>query len=191
MRVLICGDRHWYDYALVKQEIEEFIANVDSIECIIEGGAHGADFCGKMAAVELSIPVEEFPADWEREGKRAGPIRNQKMLTEGRPDWVLAFHDNFDNSKGTRSMIRLAEKAGVPYSIIKHDIPWEPNVTVHENPTSPLVALPVRPYRKPSVAPQPVEVEPRDMPWTKGPYISKKRWTNMDTPPTIYAREGD
>jgi hypothetical protein len=30
-------------------------------------------------------------AEWERLGRKAGPIRNQRMLEEGKPDLVVAF----------------------------------------------------------------------------------------------------
>lgn len=40
-----------------------------------------------------------FPAKWNEHGKAAGPIRNQQMLTEGKPDVVFAFHDDIASSK--------------------------------------------------------------------------------------------
>jgi hypothetical protein len=131
MRLLICGARDWDDYRLVKSEIEDFIANIDQVECIVEGGAKGADYCAKLAAIELDIPYEEFPADWNRLGKRAGPIRNQQMVDEGKPDYLLAFHDKLVESRGTRSMLNAAKKAGIPCSEIKHDMTWAPRGVVH------------------------------------------------------------
>jgi hypothetical protein len=29
---------------------------------------------------------------WDELGKKAGPLRNQRMLDEGKPDLVVAFH---------------------------------------------------------------------------------------------------
>ncbi len=37
------------------------------------------------------IPVMTFPADREKHGRAAGPIRNKQMLEEGKPDLVAAF----------------------------------------------------------------------------------------------------
>ena len=62
----------------------------------------------------LRIPVEKYPADWTRYGYAAGPIRNQQMLDEGRPSLVLAFHNDFEHSKGTKDMIDKARKANIP-----------------------------------------------------------------------------
>jgi hypothetical protein len=39
----------------------------------------------------------------------AGPIRNQRMLVEGKPDLVVAF----PGGKGTAGMVTLARNAGV------------------------------------------------------------------------------
>ena len=118
MRLLICGDRNWID--------GEFIRNIlldigpENIEVVIEGGARGADTLARKAAQSLEIKVEEYPADWEFFGKPAGHIRNIQMLLEGRPTDVLAFHDDFENSKGTKDMIQRARKAGLTTTIISH-----------------------------------------------------------------------
>jgi hypothetical protein len=48
-------------------------------------------------------------ADWEKLGRSAGPIRNQAMLDEGRPDLVVAFPGHH----GTADMVRRARAAGV------------------------------------------------------------------------------
>ena len=64
--------------------------------------------------------VRAFPAKWNEHGKAAGPIRNQQMLTEGKPDLVIAFNDYLPNSKGTLDMVTRARRAGVAIEIIEH-----------------------------------------------------------------------
>lgn len=54
-------------------------------------------------------PVRAFPADWHRDGKAAGPIRNRRMLLEGMPDLVVAF----PGGRGTADMVRRARAAGI------------------------------------------------------------------------------
>lgn len=83
---------------------------------IIEGEARGADTLAKQWAEERYLPVEKYPANWDTHGKAAGPIRNKQMLTEGKPDLVIAFLA--PNSRGTANMISQAEKAGVPVKVI-------------------------------------------------------------------------
>ena len=52
---------------------------------------------------------EVYPANWEEFGKRAGLIRNARMLTEGKPERVLAF----PGGRGTADMVSRAREAGV------------------------------------------------------------------------------
>lgn len=115
MRLLVCGDRNWADRAAVAR----FIAEADP-EVVIHGAARGADSLAGEEATRLGISVEAYPADWTRYGRAAGPVRNQQMLTEGRPDAVLAFHEDITNSKGTADMVRRARKAGLPVTVVDH-----------------------------------------------------------------------
>ncbi len=85
---------------------------------IIHGAANGADTIAGMAAKELGLEVMEFPAEWSKHGKRAGPIRNQQMLDEGRPNGVIAFHEDISRSKGTKHMIKIAKKNNIPVLIL-------------------------------------------------------------------------
>lgn len=117
MKILVCGDRNWTDYALVLQHLLGIGAGPHTV---IDGGARGADSCGNRAAMSLDWPFMRFPALWEKFGKAAGSIRNQQMLDEGKPDMVLAFHDDIEHSKGTKDMVARAEKAGVLVRVIKH-----------------------------------------------------------------------
>lgn len=117
MRVLVCGDRNWLDYKLVQKTL---FGLGKGPHTIIDGEARGADSRGNEVAVLMGWPYKRYPADWVKYGKAAGPIRNQQMLDEGKPDLVLAFHDDLKNSKGTKDMIKRAEKAGVKVLKIRH-----------------------------------------------------------------------
>jgi hypothetical protein len=113
VRVLVCGSRHYCNY----RKIFTRLANM-KISLIIAGGARGADTLAVRAAKECGFSYAEYPADWERYGKKAGPIRNQQMLDMGKPDFVLAFHDDVESSKGTKDMILRAKKAGIPFEVV-------------------------------------------------------------------------
>ena len=102
MRVLICGDRDWVDRDLIHSWIEQL--QEWGVDSIIEGEARGADTIAREEAEKLGIEVEKFPAEWNRFGRAAGPIRNRQMLDEN-PDLVLAFHDHIEFSKGTRNTL--------------------------------------------------------------------------------------
>lgn len=115
MRLLICGDRAWTDAALIGKWLDDLKPAV-----VIEGECRGADIVARSAAEARNITVEPYPAPWRQHGKAAGPIRNAQMLREGKPDRVLAFHDDIDNSSGTADMVAQAIKAGKLVTIISH-----------------------------------------------------------------------
>ena len=112
-RVLVCGDRDWKARSL----IHRYLAYM-KIDVVIEGECRGADRLGKYVAKELGIIVLPFPAKWAEYGRAAGPKRNQQMLDEGKPTLVLAFHDDIQSSKGTKDMIKRANKAGIPVWLV-------------------------------------------------------------------------
>jgi hypothetical protein len=76
---------------------------------VITGGARGADSMAHEWAVSRGIPTEVYMAEWGRLGRKAGPIRNQRMLQQGRPDLVIAF----PGGRGTANMIGQANAAGL------------------------------------------------------------------------------
>lgn len=116
MRVLICGDRNWDKPAAIEVILEGLAVTTEWLT-VIEGCARGAD---KVACEwEDSVATHaHYPADWNTHHRAAGPIRNRKMLEEGQPDVVFAFHDNLEESKGTKDMVKIAHKAGVPVYVV-------------------------------------------------------------------------
>mgnify|MGYP001596691982 FL=1 len=113
MRVLVCGGRGFTNCGLVWATLDQ-LARTDSIDCIIEGDAPGADRIAGAWAKRRRIDLRLFPADWKQHGRAAAPIRNQKMLDEGKPDFVIAF----PGGKGTADMVHRAKKAGIPIASI-------------------------------------------------------------------------
>lgn len=108
MRVLVCGSRDWGDYGRIRRAMEQLPPGT----VIIAGGASGADTMAARVARELKFRLEIYMAEWQRDGRAAGAIRNRRMLEEGRPDLVLAFYDP-KKSKGTRNMVSIASAAKV------------------------------------------------------------------------------
>jgi hypothetical protein len=116
----VCGSREWDDYDALKSTVLGFVGPERNCT-IIEGGAKGADSMAGRIAEVWRCGHERYPAAWDRYGKRAGPIRNQQMLTEGKPDLVLAFKDYFDwtlSKGGTEHMVWIAKMAGIPTYVI-------------------------------------------------------------------------
>ncbi len=113
MKVLICGSRNFTDQKFLFSQMDELHRRTP-ITTVIEGEAQGADTLGRFWAEANNIPVLRFPADWDKHGRAAGPIRNKQMLVEGKPDLVVEFSYNIAESRGTTNMLTQAKGAGVP-----------------------------------------------------------------------------
>lgn len=107
-RVIVCGGRDYRDQSHVVEVLDNLSA-LGKITTIVQGGANGADLYAELWAESRDIPFETWPADWRQEGRRAGPLRNQRMLNAG-ACLVVAF----PGGRGTADMVRRARKAGVP-----------------------------------------------------------------------------
>lgn len=108
VKVLIGGCRHYNDYASFCDQVKRIISEVcinDSI-IIFSGHCSGVDMLGERYAEENGYRVELFPAEWDKYGRAAGPVRNRQMVEKA--ELVIAFWDG--RSKGTRSLIGYAEK---------------------------------------------------------------------------------
>lgn len=112
-RVLVCGGRNFHDQTNVYEWLD-CLHMQTPIGLIIHGDAKGADRLGGQWAESRGIDVEVYPANWRLFGRRAGYIRNQQMLREGKPDQVMAF----PGGVGTKMMRELAAEANVP--VINH-----------------------------------------------------------------------
>lgn len=136
MRLLVCGSRDWTDSTIIVTVLEGFLheaqTNFEKL-VVIEGCCPtGADLyahhfydgpCeapgGGSHAGHLYVEHEHYPADWDQYGKSAGPIRNQQMLDQGKPDFVVAF-SNQPLTKGTSNMVNKARVAGIHTWVVGH-----------------------------------------------------------------------
>jgi uncharacterized phage-like protein YoqJ len=113
MNIAIVGSRHFPDY----QKVRNFFNSGDiwRTDNLISGGCKlGVDAWVEEAARELKIPMIVLNAEWDKYGKSAGAIRNQKIVDMA--DLVVAFWDG--KSKGTKITIDMTKKAGKPLEVI-------------------------------------------------------------------------
>lgn len=115
MRLLVSGDRRWDDRRLLFDTLD----GLEGVTELVEGCARGADRLAEEWAASRGVWVRHCPAQWDKFGRAAGPLRNREMLAMG-PDQVVAFHDDLGRSKGTADMVAAARKAGVPVRIVGH-----------------------------------------------------------------------
>lgn len=114
--VIIAGGRDFTDYGLLKSKCDYFFRDKKPT-AILCGEARGADSLGKQYAQKHGIPVQSYPAEWNRYGKKAGYIRNKEMAENA--DALVAFWDGA--SKGTKNMIDLAKAKGLPVRIVHYN----------------------------------------------------------------------
>ena len=113
MRVLVCGWRDYADKAYLWSVLDGF--GPPEIREVVSGMAPGADSFAAEWAERFGFVLHKFPADWGKHGRAAGPIRNQQMLDEGKPDIVIAF----PGGRGTADMVKRAKAAGLRVREIK------------------------------------------------------------------------
>ena len=108
MRVLICGGRDFTDRAELYAELDRLHAEY-VFGTVIVGGVHGADALAIEWAQARGIATQAFTADRGAFGRKFGPLRNARMLAEGRPDLVVAF----PGGRETANLVKQAKSAGV------------------------------------------------------------------------------
>ena len=113
MKTIIAGCRDFTDYNLLKSKVDYYRKD-NAITEVVCGGATGADALGENYAVQNGIPVKGFPADWNKHGKAAGPIRNRQMAEYA--DCLIAVWDG--KSRGTKNMIDEMNKLMKPVYIV-------------------------------------------------------------------------
>lgn len=114
MRVIVAGGRDFEDYAMLRACLEFTLEPDDEI---VSGTAKGADTLGERYAKEYSVPLHKFPAEWDRYGVAAGPIRNKQMAAYS--EKLVAFLSRL-GSKGTKNMIETALKMGLEVHVYRY-----------------------------------------------------------------------
>lgn len=128
MRVLVCGGRTFGEMPDVSGLTPEQVRAVErrakeeralvyrtlsalrpKPTLVIEGGADGADRIAERWCHSTGTPFMCFPANWEQWGPAAGPMRNAMMITQGKPELVVAF----PGGRGTANMVRKAKSARI------------------------------------------------------------------------------
>lgn len=113
-KVVVCGSRDWID----RKKVYDRLLDLPEGTVIIEGGARGADTIAREVAKQLGMKVTTVYANWDLHGKKAGPIRNSEMLAM-KPDLVIAFHENLEESLGTADTVRKAKALKIPVDVVR------------------------------------------------------------------------
>lgn len=120
MKLIIAGSRTFtnlskYFFRDILNNLNIDFNNPDVLHEIVSGCAKGADTGGEHFAKQYNIPLVIFPADWDKYGNAAGPIRNKQMADYA--DALLLVWDG--KSKGSANMKATMEKLKKPvYEVI-------------------------------------------------------------------------
>jgi predicted Rossmann fold nucleotide-binding protein DprA/Smf involved in DNA uptake len=114
MKLAICGSRDLdFNINTILRLIVE--CKISTITEVVSGGASGIDKSAKDFAEEYVGYYKEFPADWKKHGKSAGPRRNQQIAAYS--DGLLVIWDG--NSRGSKNCKEEFLKLNKPiYEII-------------------------------------------------------------------------
>ena len=88
--IIVCGGRDYENYGYLSRVLDLLHSKI-GIKELHHGDARGADRLAGHWARENGIPEIRHPADWKRDGRAAGPIRNERMLKAAKPTRVIAF----------------------------------------------------------------------------------------------------
>lgn len=120
MKLIVAGSRTFDDFELLNRECTQFICAETTIPpTIISGTANGADKLGERFAKRFNLPLLQFPANWDKFGKRAGIVRNEEMAKVA--THAIVFWDG--TSKGSSHMIATAKKYNLILKIIQFGKP--------------------------------------------------------------------
>ncbi len=116
LKIVIGGCRTFNNYTVLKTNVDKLLNNqaITSEIIILSGHCRGVDLLAERYAYEKGFSVKIYEAQWNKYGKSAGPIRNEIMILNC--DSVIAFWDG--KSKGTKSLISLAEKHNKPVDVV-------------------------------------------------------------------------
>lgn len=106
MKVIIAGGRD-YIFSIEDINLLDDLHKEHDFSEVVSGGAWGADFEGEQWAARNGIFVKKFPADWNKHGRAAGPIRNKQMAQYA--DALITFK----GGRGTANMKNQAREYGL------------------------------------------------------------------------------
>ncbi len=113
--IVIGGCRNFKNYDFFKKTLDCYLqAEKKNPITILSGHCSGVDQMAERYAKEKGIKLMLFPAEWNKYGRAAGPIRNEEVVKLA--DTVIAFWDG--QSKGTKNLISLAKQYNKILNII-------------------------------------------------------------------------
>lgn len=133
IKIGIIGSRKWMDQQSVEVVVDKCIKKYGAENiCIISGGAKGADYLGKVVALEKKLKYIEYNPAHENYNQYSGkpvefygkPYKVQNYFERNSfiaedSDLLFAFIPKGHQSNGTMDTVTKAKKLNKPYFIIE------------------------------------------------------------------------
>lgn len=130
IRLLVCGNRDWTCIDTIAAWLRPFrkrgpVTVIHGAQKTFDPESQayigGADFLAGEVARAMGYAVEEYPADWNADGRSAGPTRNRRMFAQGKPTRGLAFGRILRSDgrrTGTGDMVDVMNEGGVIVTVV-------------------------------------------------------------------------
>lgn len=135
MKLAVIGSRSFTDRARLYSVLG---AVKTPVNCIVSGGAVGADRMAEEWANERNIETQIFYPDYKAYERRAPLVRNELIVRES--DALLAFWDG--ESRGTKFTIDYAQRNGRAVKIIRFAPEAPPPIPIELRPCRVSIANP-------------------------------------------------
>lgn len=122
--LIIAGSRKFNNFDYMVECLDDLLSLLveEGVEIIVVSGtAYGADKLGEKYAELRGYDIIRMPANWEKEGKRAGYMRNYdmaKLVKEKGFGGCACFWDG--DSPGTKWMIDICKKENIDCFIYQY-----------------------------------------------------------------------
>lgn len=117
IRILVTGDREWACLGIAESVVTRLVARFGSEIVIVHGGAKGVDLAFELAAREQELATEVHEVDWEKYGRKAGPLSNQEMVDRG-AELAVVVHRDLAGSRVAKDCVRRCLDAEIPVWLV-------------------------------------------------------------------------
>ena len=122
INLVVVGSSRFYDYSVVEDAMDQWIAEEAHPDLVITGGASGVDYLAERWADNHNVPYAVFSEKWnaprvglEDGGRAAAPTSLTNQLLEAATH-VLAFPSA--TSKWTHVVVAMAQALDIPVKVI-------------------------------------------------------------------------
>ncbi len=123
MILVVTGGRDYTDNDAVIAALDPYTTRPERLQAIMHGACRtGLDDLVSRYCSRRCIPQDKYHAEWHHHGKRAGPLRNSRMINAACA-WVERGVEvvvlSFPGGRGTQDCTDKAHRANLPVYYIR------------------------------------------------------------------------